>query len=592
MKFKPVYLLIATLLLVSFAKHDALAFNFDKILDFGKIVNRPKVKLGHYPEERNRIVEIKKERAPLDYTPQERNFIKDWSDAARTIVSISSDKALNNFALGTGRVDVTFQVRKGVRYALKDVFRKYPEYQRRKVTEEILNANIVANGITSGFLLGSTNRTLRSKSDPELKNIVTEIIDSITAMFRGKSRSNYKPGIALIDGANREERDKILNTPSLMKVARNLLKNKFVIEVNRIFVYISRGLLAFFVVFILFRRLGDYGLNFNFAVVEPLFMAIGLWMLLSSTAPIMDLSFKFLQYVHVALKSNIVDFVNVTNYEMPFEKLAESWKHIANNIGYFPTAILTFVNMLAQIFTYIFLIGLLLHVALGKMISPLWILLTFSSGTKTHAINSFMNWIRSVLVISFIPIAYLCIGFISDEFSRTNLHLVNVITALSAYLLLPMISSALLSRGSGVFSSGFASFDLLVETIKDSFGNLRSSLDNQYLQLQNIEHAPPAHKAEALNREGDKFSNSYDYKFAGGFDNFLTQVKEKTIRTAEKATAKPEILEKTIAQKPFVAGNLRLDPARLKRSNDIKPALISYFDKIIKIRELGKIIKD
>ncbi len=112
-----------------------------------------------YPEEEHKKIDVYKEKSPLEYSSQETDYIESLVDLFdNSLVGEVHEQVtnfgFNKFSMGTGAVDVTFQVKNGVKYALKDTFAGYPEYQRRKITEEILNSNLNSHISTEKFISG------------------------------------------------------------------------------------------------------------------------------------------------------------------------------------------------------------------------------------------------------------------------------------------------------------------------------------------------------------------------------------------------------------------------------------------------------
>ena len=114
-----------------------------------------------YPEDKNKKIEVNTVRSPLEYTDNEIDQIKKSIENFKSALPAGAEElftevGFNKFSLGTGLINVTYQVRNGVKYALKDTLSGFPEYERRKATEEILNSNIRSHRITNKFLTGSS----------------------------------------------------------------------------------------------------------------------------------------------------------------------------------------------------------------------------------------------------------------------------------------------------------------------------------------------------------------------------------------------------------------------------------------------------
>ena len=131
-------------------------------------------------------------------------------------------------------------------------------------------------------------------------------------------------------------------------------------------------------------------------------------------------------------------------------------------------------------------------------------------------------------MIVFIPVIYFSLILIQAEFANTNQHFLNVIFSMASFILLPVISGALLSSGSGVFQSFFSGYEVLIDTINSSFSNLRNAMETQPLRSLS-DSAPssrPGFDNSFINRAyspGSQIRNSLN------FDSFLDRVRSATV---------------------------------------------------------------
>ena len=115
-----------------------------------------------FPESRFQEIKINNIDSPLEYDPQDRKLASQlevvvnpgYEEGFRSLLSQSG--LFNTFSMGTGAVDVTFQVKNGVNYALKENFSGYLEFQRRKISEEIINANFNNHKVINNLLINSS----------------------------------------------------------------------------------------------------------------------------------------------------------------------------------------------------------------------------------------------------------------------------------------------------------------------------------------------------------------------------------------------------------------------------------------------------
>lgn len=533
---------------IDFASDNGLGF-----LSGGKCGFKSKNSREVYAEEKNSVFGIKKDSSRLELGPGNRkNFY--CTRPKQELKQQAALAPLNVIAgLSAGRIDVTHQVRSGTRDAIIDTFTGYAETQRRKAAEEIVNASFIANDLTSTFLLGmSSKKFLQDRggfignNSSVVDELVGTFIDFTTFLdqqqdddlIRVDTRSVLTTGSApsrdLTTRLNKQ-RDKSKEVRNIFRFTYDILRHDFIRYVTDLFTGIAYALLVFWLMFTIFTRLGSNGLSFNWVMVEPLLWGLGLWLLLSNLDFVFDTLLLLLKEIHHIVKHAIRTALNYEMFNTISDNLRASWKFIAHQIGYMPAIILSVANILAQIVVYFYIVGMILYLIIGKMVSPIWVLLTVSDATRSHGINSFINWIKALMVMIFIPVLYMSIFMITDAFSEVNYYLLNVILSMAGLLLIPIISSALLSRGTGIFSSVWSGYEIILDTLNSSFSDLRLAIETNYQSFSNREQYMPT-APHSYDSNGTYNSTGFDglrpeAKLSNTLDNFMSKIKHETINS-------------------------------------------------------------
>ncbi len=435
-------------LMTTFHSVKAININLDPLIDQINF---------KYPEEKNKDIRIHKAISKLDSESPGRNKIEKLFDQYNPdpegdIMEQITKFGFNKFSMGTGIVDVTFQVKNGVEYALKDTLAGYPEFQRRKITEEMLNANFRSHKITNNFLIGSSSQTsINSWSD-----LITSVFD----IFSGNS-DNFLPG---------------KQAPSLLETIKIISHKAVIQDIYHFFQAISYALLGLITMLIVFQRLHRNEFHIEYTVTIPLINAIAATLVIATVGEFLDLILSISNEINSALIGLIFNMFNSSS-TLDYTQLAHSWQALVNKVGYMPGLVLSIIDLAAQFFSYFFIAGLILSVIIGKILSPLWGLALVSESLRSSSLQSFIEWSKTTLVIALIPVSYLVMKFIIQEFSNLDLFFLEVSLSIASFLYLPAFFNIILAKGNGVLEPAFSGYQNLVDNINQSYQGLRSAIE-------------------------------------------------------------------------------------------------------------------
>jgi hypothetical protein len=408
-----------------------------------------------YPEEKHKKIDIRTIKSPLEYSDNEVSKIKEsmkYFNLGLTpeLSNIVTEVGFNKFSLGTGLVNVTFQVRNGVRYALKDVLTGYPEYQRRKAAEEVLNSNINSHLITNRFLTGSSLNT-------DNYSLAPKFFDNLLDFIFG-SNLDLEP------------------SPNLLITTHTISKKLLISKLHDLFSRISYILLVLLTSLAVLKKLTESSFGLNISCLEPLGHALIAVTAIILSPLILDWLLRLAIVIQIMSNKIIEDFFVQS---IRYKTLAETWQEFANSIGYMPAQLISYLDVLAQCFVYFFIAGLILHVIIGIIISPIWSLGIMSNNLRSSAYNSFVNWAKTVLVIALIPILFTIVKFISQEFDAYGYHFLEIVISIASYIYLPAISNIILAKSSGIIQPAFSGYQIIADSINNSYNGIKSSLELQ-----------------------------------------------------------------------------------------------------------------
>ncbi len=425
-----------------------------------------------YPEERNKEIKVKKAESPLNQRNIEREkapLEKDIEELDEKFKEAVAAVGYNKFSLGTGMVDVTFQVRNGVRYALEDTFSGYAEFQRRQVLEEVLNANSRANATTTEFLLLSTGLKEESLGLFQFEDYV----DIFEDYFAFPDSSIFSASPIWRDSRGHD----------LLQVSKDIISKPLIKDINKAISGIAATILILLFGSKVIMRIGSHNAAFSHVIGEPLLKTIFSLGLILGSYCLLTSCFNAVYFINSGLHSYIADGgVNLAGL-IDISSLNQSWENLANTVGYFPTLALSVASIIAQIFAYIYITGLLLQVIFGFIAAPLWAMASGIESIEAAGISSFLTWLKALLTLNFIPVIYLCFSLINSELNDLNIDMLNISFSIAALLLLPMVSKLLIGEGGPVMRSAFYGYELLLGNIESAYGQIRKLLEDQY-QLQ------------------------------------------------------------------------------------------------------------
>ena len=367
-----------------------------------------------YPEEEHKKIDVYKERSPLEYSSQETNYIETLADLFdNSIVGEVREQVtnfgFNKFSMGTGAVDVTFQVKNGVKYAIKDTLAGYPEYQRRKITEEILNSNLNSHINTEKFISGN-----QADSDTfDLGNIFGGILSNFGDF------SNYFN----FDHSN------------LVLITRNLLEKRVSQDLFNFFQIIAYILLSLFTTMRTFKNIRPTREQ-NESYSQIIYDSLICLLLISFLGSILDMIIRMITLIQAGIHSIIE--TNFINLELDYFSLERSWENISNHIGYMPALILSIIDSLSQVFVYFYVIGLIIFIILGKIISPLWALTIMSRKLKQSFFENLFKWSKCLFSLTMIPLIFLLAKLFAQEFNDIDNGIFEVVISIIGFILLPL----------------------------------------------------------------------------------------------------------------------------------------------------------
>jgi hypothetical protein len=389
-----------------------------------------------YPEEYKRTIKVKKEKSSLDSKnifPSELEEIQNLVETPIDLINNNlfkeaiSELGFNKFYLGSGLIDVTFQVKNGVSYALQETFNRYPEYQRRKICEEIINSNFQAHKLSANFLQG--HKSLSEKY-------------SWKDVFFGFSKSIFEGDFS--DFQNSLE----FNSGTFIDLLWRLSKNKKFKELGEFFILISKFSVFLFLSLAILRRLGSFTNpeKYSDLLLRALFVFLGLNLI----TPILNLFILVFRDINTMLLHELnFGFFDSQGQE---EALKNNWTQLANGIGYMPAMILSIIDTIAQFVSYLFFSSIILYLLVSKIISPFFFLGFGTYRFRVLSIIFFLNWIKTLGILSLMPLIYASLDLISSEFLDLSNPMLNISLSISS-LMMPPIFGVLLFLNSNKIGS-------------------------------------------------------------------------------------------------------------------------------------------
>lgn len=416
--------------------------------------------LNQYPEEENKRIHVFKESSSLDPKLKDQNPFGNIPDIFNneitgTLKEHITNFGFNKFSLGTGVVDVTYQVKDGVKYALQDTFTGYLEFERRKITEELLNANLNSHKMTENFISGSLPDSSISPFD-----ILDWIFNFGGMNFNHFQGFNYSNLLGIC---------KLISDKEISKTLFNLMQ------------FIALLLLS---IFTIIRLIKNFRFQANDSVAKTLISAVNALLLIKFSDEILSIILEAISLIQASILS-VIEF-QLGGFNTNYNSLERSWESIANNLGYLPALILSIIDSCSQIFVYFFIIGLIIFIVIGKILSPLWSLTLISLSLRTAFIDNLLTWIKTIFSLSLIPMIFMIISILAHELSDINGGIFEVVISIAGFIFLPFSLTLLQTKSSNLFEPAFMGYSQSLDSIRDSLNNIKFAIENQDISNKNL----------------------------------------------------------------------------------------------------------
>jgi hypothetical protein len=408
-----------------------------------------------FPETRFQEIKINNIDSPLEYDPQDRKLASQlesvinpgYEEGFRSLLSQSG--LFNTFSMGTGAVDVTFQVKNGVNYALKENFSGYLEFQRRKISEEIINANFNNHKVINNLLINSALSQDSGSGD---------FFDYIWNKFTPKKSIGFFGVIT-----------------SLMSLDEN---NK-IFKIIQIF---CLGLLSLVIISQVFLGFFEHGLVLGELVSKSVLRMIKFWLLILLIPFFMEI----LVLITNILQNCFVFITSQIDYQPSdyLTKLKQNWTALANNTGYIPALVLSVADLIGQIYCLIFIGGIILRLTLGKIFSPLWALALAIDGLNSRAMSSVTEWVKALLFLASLPVFFLVFNQIFMELEIIDIPFIYISLDLAKFYLLPRFSELILGDSQSNNINVFYGYKQISSEINDYIHEMKNIIYNQQLDTR------------------------------------------------------------------------------------------------------------
>lgn len=357
-------------------------------------------------------------------------------------------------------------IKKATLEALAETFTGYAEHQRRKAAEEIINSNYKTKLLSSMFLHASTD----GLASPEG---ATKSFAYNEKGFGGFLK-NLIYGFNLVMGQEEGGGLGFNNQLNLLIVSKKLLASSFAKKVMDLIKNLMLIFVEIITVLAIVKRILEANGDINLLAMQPILKALGVILLINY----LDHLIEFILSIAIRIQAFITNEINNNFRAFDTDGLIEVWENIANNIGYQPAAALAWLDMGVQFFTYFFILGLVLYLCLGKILSPLWAVSLFSDEIRSYGYQSIINWIRTLFVIALIPLVFKIISKVSSLLALDGMFILQACMSIAGYLYLPFLSNLILAKESnGILSPALSGYEGLHDSLHSGFMNLRSSME-------------------------------------------------------------------------------------------------------------------
>lgn len=390
MKFK---LLIALVSLFQILSVKSEVSFVDKILD---------QQTNEYLEDRDYFqkINIHTKESPLAKSKEEKELFsfEQWEKLREDnlgAIDLGKDIALNKIGgLATGVIDVTHQVKRGVKSAIQESFGGYAEYQRRKQVEEIANSTFINRKLLGDLFIRNNNEDLGMGFQNKRFSFTS---------FNEKTYS--------------------------YKLIREIVQNETIKNLREVIIKVTMFLLMLMITIKILVAL-KHGNSVIETFTRPL---INLVLALIAIGA----GYKFLS-LNLNLANKLAKAFTMMLYDFKAESLmnpSEAWTSYAQDFGYFPTMVLAVFDMLSQVFIGFFYIAIIAFIVFGMIFYPFWIIFSVFQTSRLVFIESYINWIKANLVLVFSPILIIIFRIISLELSNDYIFMSILAKTLSFYSL-------------------------------------------------------------------------------------------------------------------------------------------------------------
>lgn len=394
-------------------------------------------KNNEYIEEQNKFkkINIVTKDSPLKKLKEPDDRVIFWKDLEERHASVVKEYA-ETFAynkitgFSNGIIDVTYQVRKGVKMAIKETFGGYAEYQRRKQVEEIVNTTFQNRKIIGDLFIRNNNERIEASEETHKR-------------FFGFDIENRR-----VYGYN---------------LIRAIAKNQALRDTRGIIKEVSFLVLAVLLcIKVLFAIKNGVGIAETFT--KPVIVLIVSMLGIAMGNKFLSVNINLLNRLACSFSLMLSDF-DAGNLTLPMD----TWTDFAGSQGYFPTLMLSFFDMLSQIFIGFFYIALIAFIVFGMVFYPFWIVFSIFNPSKFVLADSYIAWLKANLVLVFSPILIIIFRIISKELGEDYMFMSILAKTLSFYST-PLLMCFILLKTKPTFSSDYEKIDYsgqLKEEIKD-----------------------------------------------------------------------------------------------------------------------------
>lgn len=399
------------------------------------IFNNPR---GDYLEDRTRFqrIDLFTKDSPLKSLQEPNSKVSFWDSLENKHAGIVNEYA-KTFAynkitgFSNGIIDVTYQVRKGVKMAIKETFGGYAEYQRRKQVEEIANATFQNRKRIADLFINNNKEALN---------------------FNNFSINNFF-----------DRWDSFSERTYSYQLIRKVLNNRTIKDIRTMMKMISLAILSILIAVKVFSAIKN-GVSVIETFSKPvLVLILSIFTIITGDA-FLDININLLNKLARAFALILNDF-ETKQILSP----SETWTSFAASQGYFPTLMISIFDMISQIFIGFFYIGLISYIIFGLIFYPILVVFSIFDPVKYIALDAYLNWLKANFALVMSPVLIIIFRIISKELSDDYLFMGILAKTLSFYST-PLLMCFILFKTKPTFNPNYEKIDYsgqLKEEIKD-----------------------------------------------------------------------------------------------------------------------------